>query len=53
MNCKGRIIAFDKISSKISKMKELCDTLGAKCIECFAQDATKISNSIKKVNKQL
>lgn len=39
---KSRIIAFDKISSKISKMKDLCKKLGSTCIECYCQDATKI-----------
>ncbi len=43
VNNKSRILAFDKIPSKITKMKELCETMNASCIECVSQDATKIS----------
>ncbi len=39
---KSRIVAFDKISSKIDRMKLLCDKLDAKCVECLTKDATKI-----------
>ncbi|RNA44778.1 methyltransferase NSUN6, partial [Brachionus plicatilis] len=43
---KGRIIAFDKIASKIHKMKELCKNFGATSVECHVQDATKIDFNI-------
>ncbi|CAF0913817.1 unnamed protein product [Brachionus calyciflorus] len=43
---KGQIIAFDKISSKILKMNELCKKLNTKCVECFVTDATKIDYSV-------
>lgn len=45
---KGCIIAFDKISSKIKKMKELCERHGASCIQCFTQDSTKIDFDVYK-----
>ena len=39
---KSRIVAFDKISSKVEQMKSLCDKMDATCIECSVQDSTKI-----------
>lgn len=40
---KGKIVAFDKIPAKIEQMKQLCQTMNAdECIECYAQDSTKI-----------
>jgi len=42
VNNKSKIIAFDKIASKINKMKLMCTKMNATCVECFCQDGTKI-----------
>ena len=39
---KARIVAFDKIASKITKMINLCNKLNATSVEVRLQDATKI-----------
>lgn len=44
---KAKIIAFEKIKSKVVKMKEMCQMMGASSIECICQDATKIGYLIK------
>jgi 16S rRNA C967 or C1407 C5-methylase (RsmB/RsmF family) len=39
----GRIIACDKIASKVERMRELCESMnGHHSIECVTQDVTKI-----------
>ena len=42
VNNKSKIIAFDKISSKVNRMKDMCAKMNATCVECFCQDATKL-----------
>ena len=39
---KSRIVALEKIASKVERMRALCERLGAKCVECLCQDATKL-----------
>ena len=42
VNNNARIIAFDKVPSRVKILQSLCEKLKASCVECKCQDATKI-----------
>ncbi|KAF7989088.1 hypothetical protein HCN44_007398 [Aphidius gifuensis] len=51
MKNKGKIIAMEKIKSKISKMKNNCQKFGCKNVDIFCFDATKsVNNQITNEN---
>lgn len=37
----GSVVAFDKTSPKVSKLRENVERFGLSCVQCFVFDATK------------
>lgn len=50
MKDKGRLIALDKLETKVQPIRELCKLQGITCVEAIAMDSAKILMHMDKLN---